>query len=480
MPEPTRHDLDDDLIDRATRRILPERLAARRWFADKGKTIASVEPQSRATISDADEPSRLLRIRVGFADGTSSSYQLPVVLSRSESDRFALVDTGVEEGDRRIHLREPRDDEAFWTELLDAVVDGRPLPASDGEILLRPLPGVETALRPPFVARSLSADQSNSSVVINETSLLKLYRRVEPGPHPEVELCLHLTAVAGFAGCPRALGWLEHRDRHGRTRMLGLLQEYVTGSDGAWDSLVDSLRDRPEDQSSSLASRLPRQLGRLTAKLHAALAEFPVGEDLAPRHEGVVASWRDEALRGLDRCRDAATGAAGLPRSIFDDAHDRLLALAPRDAAEAGHGMRIHGDFHLGQIIRRGDDLWVVDFEGEPARPLAERRLPSSPLRDVAGMLRSFSYAAAEAAPCAGDADLEAWEASAREAYLGSYYESSAPGLGPFLPDPTRREQVLTFFELEKAIYELLYEIRNRPEKVGVPSRGILRLLGRG
>ena len=293
--------------------------------------------------------------------------------------------------------------------------------------------------------------------MVGERLILKLYRLLEPGENPDVEISAFLARV-GFADTPALAGSVVY-EAGGARASAAMLQAYLPGADDAWAAMRSVLASDPR-RGVEMAERI----GDLTARLHRALASRP--DDVAfparPATVDETAAWRASAERQATLAVDSVRGAE----------HERLVALAPAVRARFADGFgsatgdasvsRIHGDYHLGQLLARPDGgLAVIDFEGEPSRPLAERRAPTSPLRDVAGMLRSLDYAARTAEREHGLA-ADAWLVRARDAFLGAYGDVDAA--------------LLSAFELEKACYEIRYEAGMRPDWLWLPLAAVERL----
>jgi trehalose synthase-fused probable maltokinase len=313
------------------------------------------------------------------------------------------------------------------------------------------------------------AEQSNSSIRINESAILKALRTVDRGQHPELEMGRFLTEEARFKSTPALLGWITLK---GMT--LAILHAFVDNEGDGWTWLLERLRGSDADRSAALA--WVRRLGERTAEMHQALASS--NSDAAFKAEPItaedLASWKaeihsmlDRVLEGLKALRpklDATTKSLAMTfeerRSTLTQRVDSLLTVAI-----SGRKTRHHGDFHLGQVLVQGDDAVIVDFEGEPLRALAERREKHSPLRDVAGMLRSIDYAAAlvarEQIGCSNT--LREWTRQASAAFRDSYFRVS----GKDAPDETCL--LIEFFTLEKALYEVTYELANRPDWASIP-----------
>ena len=402
----------------------PADLASRRWFRSKQRPIADVTMVDRASIG----PGALVVLEVSFADGGGPErYLAPMVDGH-----------------------EPADNEGLWSALAEAI--GR-------AERIGPFVGMRTNAfdHAPTTERRLGVEQSNTSIVLGERLILKLYRLLEQGDNPEVEVSAFLTD-AGFADTPALAGALTY-EAHGAHASAAMLQDFVPSSGDGWATMLGALADDVER-----ATRLAADLGALTARMHAALGSRP-GHPAFPFRTASgddTAHWHASAERQL----------AGAIASVTGEAQERLVELAPsiRAGFDRGFGFasrdeivsRIHGDYHLGQLLARTDGGFsVIDFEGEPARPLEERRKPSSPLRDVAGMLRSLDYAARTAERTAPVAAVT-WLPEAREAFLAAYGAH-----GP----------LVDAFELEKALYEVRYEANNRPDWLWLPLAAVERLV---
>ena len=298
-----------------------------------------------------------------------------------------------------------------------------------------------------------------------------VFRRLEPGINPELEM-LRFLCEQGFRNIPALGGWYAYSGGP-LTATLGILQEYVAGAVGGWELALGEIASAPE----SFLDRLGR-LGEVTANMHSALGADPSDLAFAPEEPsveslGLLTATVDEEIARvfLSLPEDDERLAPILGRG--EEVREQLRLLT--HAGSSGRVIRTHGDYHLGQALWSRNDWILLDFEGEPARTLVERRRKRSPLRDVAGMLRSFAYAAT-AAELTRDADVpEDWEDRARERFLESYLETVDATLLP--SGEAAIERLLAVFELEKAVYELRYELDNRPDWVGIPVAGIERLM---
>jgi len=397
-----------------------------RWFAAKGRALESAEvvgvPVHEGLVA-------LAIVEVMFAAGTHEHY------------------------------------------LLALGEDGEPVDAFERPEVAAQLVGLAGVPADGARARSFGVEQSNSSAVLDELPVLKLYRRLEAGPNPELEI-LRALATARFANAPRLEGTIETEGPPLQTA-LASVTALVPAAGGGWELALDSLRDDP----SWLPDRAWR-LGEVTAAMHGALASLE--QDPAFRPEEPSAESLGLLAAAIDE--EIATTFATLP----DD--DALSAVAHRaedlrdlvqdmvGTGPAGLSIRIHGDYHLGQVLWTTDGDWVaIDFEGEPARSLPERRRKRSPLRDLAGMTRSFAYAADASVLMNGVEPPAGWLASCRDGFLEGYLSLADERLLP--PSRSGFDRLLALFELEKLVYELRYEARNRPEWASIPLVGLLRLL---
>ena len=323
-------------------------------------------------------------------------------------------------------------------------------------------------------ARPMAAEQSNTSIVFDDRLILKLFRRLRPGRNPEIEVATAL-AEAGFANVAAPL--LEWRDG-GYDLAFG--QEFLAGGTEGWAMALTSLRDfygspetdRPEDAGGDFGAEAER-LGLVTAEMHLALHRV-FG---AAASEMVGAEW-SKLIEGLGP--RLARAGQHLDRDLLDAAGPLLDRL--RKVTDPGPASRVHGDFHLGQVMRTDLGWFVLDFEGEPAKSVEERTAPASVLKDVAGMLRSFHYASRlalmeRAVPEWAEmvSSAHAWEAHNRQAFLEGYRRHEE--VSTLLPDPSVTVAVLSAYELDKCLYELEYELSHRPEWVAIPLDGLERLV---
>lgn len=453
-------------------------LRDKRWFGDRTRALrgATVREEVPVVWPGSTKRFAVLRVDVETDHGTST-YQL-----------FTGPDTDT--------LADALEDADFRRGLLDGFTEGLEFEGAGTRWQLR-TEGKRPLIIPPGTAIRLSrTEQSNSSVIVDGLAILKIFRRLEPGIHPDVEITRFLTERR-FLHVPVLLGTIRFSDRQGET-VAGMLQELVPGAVDGWTyALAVSRRwlagaghgDQPP------FARDARQLGEVTRTMHETLGAGARGSgfDARPVSDADLDGWLARTTAMIDRAEgslrqalqagripDAHRGLAeGVGRSI-GAIRARIPAMTAAIGADRGRLTRTHGDYHLGQVIRSAaGQFFVIDFEGEPARPLAERRAHQSPLRDVAGMLRSFAYAGAVGSADAGgaaEARAEAWETQARETFLGAYFQAGNTTLGLLPADATRARGLVSLFETEKVFYELQYELDHRPDWVWVPLRGIAKL----
>ncbi len=446
-----------DLLTDAAALLRPGWLAAQRWFGARDRSITGVSLADAAPLPRPDRASDgwLLVLVAAFADGGTRTYLVPAVGTAGEP------------------LREPADGDGAWSAITAAIAAGSTLRGETGGFRCEALPALDTLVAggPDAVARlperRVGVEQSNTSATVGDRLILKVYRRLEAGENPEIEVGTFLESV-GCPVTPRMAGAVRYLGSDGSIAAAAMLQERVATSGDAWAHLLGQLGGADGGPRAAIESA--GAIGTVTARLHASLAARPLDASFPVR--AATAGETRALLAGAVAQLDAALAAtAGEDRA-------RLTVLAPRirerleaafGAARVGRVTRIHGDYHLGQLLRTPDGFMVIDFEGEPARPLAERRLPQPPERDVAGMLRSFDYAVRTAArgssPPALDAN--AWLSQARAAFLDRYAASA-----PSTPDA----DLLAALELDKACYEVRYEAANRPGWSWLPLDALARL----
>ena len=502
---------------RLEKQLLPAYVSRQRWYAAKGEAIV------QATLGDhvqweAPQGGWLLAMFDVHNEGTSAPYFMPLALIEEsvEGTRWAKLQPAMIARARRQAIEgimaDAFADENFSAAIVRAIGANEEMRGTSGTFHFVPtreyahIRGAEQA----DLSINVMREGSNTSVKVGQRLFLKAYRRLHAGVTPELEIGRYLTEVAQFPNIVPAAGYVEYRADDGTTYTLAMLQGFVPNQGDAWEFTANYLARFLQDRRALTAEApaeehaiylgLMRTLGKRTAQLHAALAGRKLPDAAIASTDGAfgaepvtgddLAQWRaraiDEARASLDRLRGITTlpeSAATLAAHVLR-AESTFIERLGRGAAPAPGTIkcRVHGDYHLAQVLLQRDDFILIDFEGEPARSLEERRRKSSPLRDVAGMLRSFSYArrqaevacSKEATDCATYAPLlEEWERQARAAFLGGYDETARKaGLYRRFEDV---QGLLDLFEIEKAFYELRYELDNRPDWADIPLEALAR-----
>src|SRR6478736_400117 len=397
-------------------------LVKQRWFAGKGRTVHDLAVVADTEIIPGDPGLRHLMVTVSHG-ATSDCYQLFIGYRARLPARLRHARIGTHAG---LQIYDGLHDSALTRTLLDAIVDDR----SVGMLRFCRVPGTE--IQAGLDSMVLTGEQSNTSLVFGESAIFKVFRRVSPGPNPDLEVASAL-AQLGSSHIAEPFGWVETRI-DGATAVLAILSRYLRAASDGWSLAATSVRDLYATEEGTRAAE--------------------AGGDFAGEAERLGAATAPELGRFADKVGDAYSDLA------------KLIEPVP--------AQRVHGDYHLGQVMRTQTGWVVLDFEGEPASPLAQRRARSSPLRDVAGMLRSFDYAArhqlvthpeaASLAPRAAD-----WVRRNGEAFCAGY--AAAGGL-----DPAENSVLFRAMLLDKAVYEVIYEARNRPTWIPIPLESIAEL----
>jgi maltose alpha-D-glucosyltransferase / alpha-amylase len=519
--------------------LLPDYLRRCRWFGGKARTIQTVEIIEAVPVLHEAPLGYLTLLQVTYTDGEPETYILPLAWTTEEHATQIL---GSPAAICRLRLHSAAQDQAgvlydamwdnrFTTTLLGLIARSRRLPGTSGEVRAAPTRPFRALVRSATVLEPmpLKAEQSNTSVVYGDVFVLKLYRRLHEGVSPDLEVGRYLTETCNFRNIAPVAGALEWRRRNQEPMTLAMLQVFLPALGDAWRYTQDAVgryfTEVQARQAEVGAASVPQQplltlvdepppsavegfigpylesarlLGQRTGELHVALAQASDNPNFAPEaltdfdRQGLYQSMLGEAsqtfrlLRGrLKTLPPAVQSEAQRVLECERDVRQRFRAI--RDRRLTALCTRIHGDYHLGQVLYTGKDFIIIDFEGEPARPISVRRLKQSPLRDVAGMLRSFHYAVSttllEQTADIRPEDLAAFAPWARVWYLwvsATFLKAycAVAGQGAFLPQ-TREEcqMLLDAYLLEKALYELRYELNSRPDWVHVPLQGILDLV---
>jgi maltokinase len=475
------------------KRALGEFIQSARWFGGKGRDFRVAEV-TRAGVLQGPPKVGIELVTVeytstggGSETGDRELYQVPLVYYPAPEDRLqhAFVGTWDDEELGTVHAYDAIHDRyanALWLQAFASAGRAPDGIHREGALTFHRLPGYDLDID--VWSTPFSGEQSNSTVFFGEDSLMKLFRKVTPGRNPDIEIHEALTS-AESEHVAALYGWLEVPGSGDQPVHLGMLQQFLRTATDGWGLALASVRDlyaeadlHADEVGGDFAAEAHR-LGIATGEVHAALARaFP------------TRTWGTEELKRL----------AAAMRNRLDTAVGIVPALAPyvealratyaavEEITEPVTVQRVHGDYHLGQVLRTTLAWKIVDFEGEPAKPLAERVEPDSPWRDVAGMLRSFDYAA-HAVEADVDADEEAreqiafraseWAQRNQSEYLAGYLEAighAGPGLGSAATLDRVARTLLDAYQADKAVYETVYEARNRPGWVGIPVAAIGRI----
>jgi maltose alpha-D-glucosyltransferase/alpha-amylase len=467
--------------------VLPRYIESQRWYASKGERIESARLKDHAIWQAGGGISWLLLI----LEVRDALYFLPTALAWEEDEAHvrALAQSTVARVRQQANVGVAGDaiaDEAFCRNVVRAIGESRSLQTEHGSLRFTPTQAFGEIAGDDLAGLGvgqLHTQATNTSVTLGERLFLKCYRRLRAGINPELEVGRFLTEVARFPNCVPVAGAVEYTSGSGEPRSepitLALLQAYLPNQGDGWSYTLEYLERFLETQLGTLEENhgayllLIQALATRTAELHRtfAAASGDPAFDPAPLIEANVEAWKASA-------RKEAEETLALVRSEdLLQKREKILALIERCRGPRGPALRIrhHGDYHLGQVLVANNDFFIIDFEGEPSRPLEESRRKHSPLRDVAGMLRSFSYAKWTATK---SDSLDKWEAATRKAFL-SAYDAATQGGGLF-ESFEDVQGLLKLFELEKALYELRYEFNNRPDWLQVPLAGITAMLEEG
>jgi maltose alpha-D-glucosyltransferase/alpha-amylase len=502
---------------------------SRRWFSGKARTITSL--QLTETVALPNDAGQLTFLRIDYADGEPETYLLPLAIlqhrrAQEQETRIPTLIARLRDG---YFLYEPVTDAKFAAALLDTIARRRTLKGEQGTVAGSASRPRELRDTGELHAQVLKAEQSNTAVLYGDQFFMKLFRRLEPGINTDLEVTRFLNEETSFTGTPRLEGALQYEtDAAAEPTTLAILQRYVANSGDAWTYTVDTfgrffdsvlsdpiaaeqlVRTTPMESLLVIAEKpfpdIAQQtiglyladaeiLGRRTAQMHLALAsrdDIPAfaPEPITPHYQrSMYQHIRSQAVRTFQLLRRRGKGIPAAEELLAREEEIQQRIRRILDGRITGLRIRTHGDYHLGQVLHTGNDFVIIDFEGEPSRPLSERRIKRSALRDVAGMLRSFHYAphavlfgqsqhsvirAEDAATVESGANF--WYRWVSAAFLRAYLAES--GNAAHLPQSREELQVLLDAHLlEKALYEIAYEMNNRPDWVRIPIRGVLELV---
>jgi len=493
--------------------ILPAYLAKRRWFGAKGAVVDAARITTTTPIAFAHNI-LLAELEVDIA-GRTDTYSLPIAVAWDETQPSALAQqlalARVRHGRRVGYLTDGFAMEGLARGVLKGLCERSVISGRAGTVEFIGTDQLDClAITDDLTVHWLSAEQSNSSLIVGDLAMVKLIRHIFPGIHPEVEMTRYLTEV-GYQNTAQLLGEVARTSTDGNRYTMIIVQRAIRNQGDAWtwmlsgmrramdDIIGNNLEGEAADEHFKPLVNLAATIGKRLGELHVALAQPTENEDFRPvRATAEDARRWSEAVRGqisvslamLERMVGELKESSAAEARVLLERQDELLNLTSRfaSAAEGTLMTRNHGDFHLGQILVAESDAYIIDFEGEPARDLTERRAKTNPLRDVAGLLRSLSYLAAsadldrelvsEVADERHDALVARFTAMAEPAFLDAYFEATA------VSDDLRiaegeRDRVLDLFLLEKAAYEIAYEVRSRPHWLPLPLAGFSAIASR-
>src|SRR5256885_11002838 len=515
--------LRDGQREQLEREVLPNHIHNARWFGSKARSLRDLRVAEQLPVSPGADGARLWLVEIDYLDAPSETYTIPVKIASGEgahsitqSAPQAVVANFV--ASNGAVLCDAIWDSTFRSQLFEAIVQRRTLRAQAGQFVGVAKDDLE-AQDPGLSERShvLNAEQSNSSMLFDNKFFLKLYRKVEDGINPDVEITRFLTEQTDFPNVPAFVGALEYRRAKAEPTVVCLLQRAVPNEGNVWTLTVDALGryyDRVLERKGDLQNEIappaglleeliggvyPEKvnlLGQRTGELHLALASRSDHAAFAPEpfnamtQRSVYQSMRTSLRRAFTSLQKKLSD---VPVKFRDEAREVLAAekeILSRekrllDRRTNAAKIRIHGDYHLGQLLYTGKDFVILDFEGEPARPLSDRKMKRSALRDVAGMMRSFQYAAYAALwqPAMRKEDVpflerwaDLWYRHTSSVFLHSYLQTTAAAI--FIPKNSEDLQImLEAYLLDKAVYEIAYELNHRPSWVLIPIRGIKHIL---
>jgi len=541
---PVLAETDEELFEKENRFILEavllDYIRNRRWFRGKARDSWALQILDIISVRSADLAANLVMIEVEYAEGDPETYVIPLAIAPAQQANeiiaeypyagIAHLQTARKDGDSGNLLYDALVNRDFCKFLVEVIGRKRHFKGKAGEVsasrtkVFRAARGLVEAPLEPIPVR---AEQTNTSVVYGDHLILKLFRRLEEGINPELEIGRFLTENTDFSYVPQVAGALEYQRRKGKTITLATLQRFVRNEGDAWQYTLDFLNRSfkhvlahpssqippiPQEHLLSLPQEPPplaqeaigtylvsaRLLGTRTAELHLALASAPDDPEFAPEPFSLIyQNSLYHAMRAFtaqmfqllrERLTEIPEGLRERAQQVLESEKgiiDRFQLIRNRKISAAR--IRCHGDYHLGQVLHTGKDFVIIDFEGEPARSLSERRIKRSPLRDVAGMIRSFQYAAHSALLHQTSLGLKSeditlleqwarfWYVWVSSCFLVSYLDGV--GQARLLPDDQEQRTILLdAYLLEKAVYEIGYELNNRPDWLDVPLQGILQM----
>ncbi len=504
-------------LDGQGRRPLIDFLQRQRWFGGKGKPLTDVRIADAFDLSHGAGRRLLAMASVEYRGGAKEHYAMPLMIRPriGQDDAGAIV--GLTSDSDKEWVCDATGDSDTWISLYGTVAQGHQLVGQFGCLIGHAVPqGREELVKPVSEAKVLSAEQSNTSVIFDRRTIVKLIRKLDAGIHPDSEVMEFLTTHTTCRDVPALLGTITYDNDVGdetQPATVAVFQRFVPNVGDGWSYTLSHLGKLLDEGGTAVTDRRDNLSNTVTAMSGPLLAQFRrLGEITAGLHVALASRQEPEAFRPEPiTLRDVDQWKAGMTKQLTEVYHD-LRALRPEQQSAVGlmdddvtgletacrdrfddlrflaqgrtAKIRHHGDYHLGQVLKTTDGFVVIDFEGEPVRPLEERRTKVCPLKDVGGMLRSFNYAThavLKQRPEVSATDVKLmteWEAAVRASFLDGYCSVAQPGESAFLPVTWDEAlQIIRVYELDKALYELRYEMRNRPDWLSIPLQGIRGLV---
>ncbi|HWV24982.1 MAG TPA: phosphotransferase [Thermomicrobiales bacterium] len=442
-------------------------ITTQRWYGDKSRVATSLRPENIMPVEVGKVHSALAMLRISYERGDDSRYFVPVIISDEAKP-----------GEPEDALR----NDAFLRWFAAGFAENRTI--DGGWSWQHASPDVPDADRVASgTVRVISSEQSNTSVVVDDRWIVKVFRKLQPGINPDLEIGAFLTRGERFTHVPALYGLAEVQGR-GESITIAALQEFVPNAGDGWSWLLGRLASLDETSIDDLVAAIGL-LGQRTAELHLALASDTQDPAFAP--EEMTQNDAEVTIRRI--IAEMEQSVEGLARRLTPDDVERIhkgigQLMGGAWSLVGSRKTRVHGDYHLGQTLRTlDDDFCIIDFEGEPSRPMEQRREKQTPLKDVAGMLRSLDYAAATAMELTREAGrqdaIRAWLERAGTAYQDAYRRTIMMSPVDLVPrDPDAFRAGLDVMIAEKALYEVRYELDNRPDWLAIPLNGIRRLVG--
>ncbi len=528
---------DKIIISQLEKGALKKYVESSRWFAGKGQVIRSITIHDTIPIKAPDVKTYLIIANIEYKEKEPELYSVPIIVADEKYAELFLqecpraVIARVKNSNLDYYLIDASFDDKFRKEMLSMIRKRRSLSGVRGKLVTRRgriFNQLDTEPDVEIESKLMGVEQSNTSILFDESFVLKLYRKLESGVNPDTELVRMLTEKAKFQSVPAYAGSIEYRQARGKTTTVGILQQFVQNQGDGWSFALSQaghyfervLTDQPQipepmefteehmfpirswgpkfsDMVGSFFGEMTMLLGQRTAEMHDALASNKEDKEFSPERFSTlyqrsvyqfIRTQIRKSLSQLDKRHRRLTGDTRSLATQVLDSKQQLFKLASKitDKKIDAKKIRIHGDYHLGQVLFTGKDFVIIDFEGEPAHPISERRIKRSPLRDVAGMVRSFHYAAHFGLmknPSVRQEDrenLEPW-ADLWSEYVGSIFLDSYrtnAGEADFIPAKNDDfANLFLAFLLEKAAYEIGYELNNRPDWLAIPLKGIMQVL---